>query len=295
MKKKGFNWLSYENAPQAMSIDSRKRFNYDIFSARTGNIYTTSLLKQWTDWSLGFSSRPDEIWYDNKRFYDPFRPIVEPNGFDTKEELMSNRNTTINAFKDCIVNADYFVFTLGLTESWFSADSGLEYPMCPGTAAGIFDQSKHVFENQKFAKILENLETAIKQMRLINAKLKFILTISPVPLTATKSDKHVLVATMQSKSILRAVASQLSDEIDYVDYFPSYEIINSPVFKGTFFEPNLRGVNPVGVKFVMDNFFDCLTSKYGNYMESKSINQETVKTSDDVLCEEEMLEVYGKR
>jgi hypothetical protein len=100
---------------------------------------------------------------------------------------------------------------------------------------------------------------------------------------------------MQSKSILRAVASQLSDEIDYVDYFPSYEIINSPVFKGTFFEPNLRGVNPVGVKFVMDNFFDCLTSKYGNYMESKSINQETVKTSDDVLCEEEMLEVYGKR
>jgi hypothetical protein len=66
--------------------------------------------------------------------------------------------------------------------------------------------------------------------------------------------KHVITATIESKSILRAVAGQVASHSKVVDYFPSYEIINSPVFKGMFFEPNLRNVNPHGVNIVMNSF-----------------------------------------
>tara|TARA_R110002167_G_scaffold95571_2_gene254313 strand:- start:4296 stop:5372 length:1077 start_codon:yes stop_codon:yes gene_type:complete len=293
LEKKEFSWKSFERPPYGMTSNSQKSFNYDVFSARTGNIYTTSLLNQWTEWSLGQKPLPTLTWQQQERHYDPFRPVVENSGFADQIELYASRKTTISAFSNCITQADYFVFTLGLTESWFDRDSGLEYPMCPGTAAGTFNKDKHMFENQNFEKVKKILVNAISLMREANHRIKFILTVSPVPLTATNSGEHVLVATMKSKSILRAVAAQLTEEYDFVDYFPSYEIINSPVFRGAFFEPNLRSVNHIGVDFVMDTFFSGLTEKFGSYIHLKHNLLSDEKAEDDLLCEEELLDNAG--
>jgi hypothetical protein len=137
-------------------------------------------------------------------------------------------------------------------------------------------------------------------MKKVNPQLRFILTVSPVPLTATKSGNHVAVATMASKSILRAVTEELMSHVD-VDYFPSYEIINSPIFKGTFFEPNQRSVNPYGVKFVMDNFFECQRAEFGEQSSSaKTLKREGIQSAAfatekyDEQCEEALLEAFGK-
>ena len=301
LKSRGFNWFISEQAPQGCSQALIKKYNYNIFSARTGNIYTTSLLKQWTEWALDKKPVPSEVWEKDGRFYDPFRPHIEPNGFESIEEIKKSQAQTIQSFKESIIQSDYFVFTLGLTESWFNKEQGYEYPMCPGTVAGEFDEVNHQFENQQFEKIRGNLSDAMALMTEVNPKLKFLLTVSPVPLTATKSGKHVAVATMTSKSILRAVADQLATNRSNVDYFPSYDIINSPVFKGTFFEPNQRSVNPYGVNFVMDNFFTCLVDKFGD---DKSQSQETkVEKAEETnqqiyteeeFCEESLLEAFWK-
>lgn len=292
LQARGFNWYITEKAPFGLSDENKKRFSYDIFSSRTGNIYTTSLLRQWTSWALGHAPVPDETWQAEHRSYDPFRPVAEPDGFDNADEVARSRKETVAAFGRSIRSADFFVFTLGLTESWVHDRKGHEYPMCPGTAAGEFDKAVHQFRNQDFLTILENLRESMRLMRAVNPELRFILTVSPVPLTATMSGDHVLVATMASKSILRAVASQLISEDPAVDYFPSYEIINSPVFRGTFFEPNQRSVNPRGVEFVMDMFFNCLASKFGESKPRKS--KRHAKTSDE-MCEEELLAAFNPK
>jgi hypothetical protein len=271
LKKQGFNWHISETPPKGFSDAIAKKYNYNIFTARTGNIYTTSLLKQWTAWALDQNKVPCEVWEKDGRYYDPFRPRIEPNGFETVNEMRLSRSKTIDSFKKSIEQSSYFVFTLGLTESWFNKKDGYEYPMCPGTVAGKFEESKHQFINQDFGRIRSDLSDAMGLMKKLNPKLRFILTVSPVPLTATMSGKHVALATMASKSVLRAVTDQLAMNRGDVDYFPSYEIINSPVFKGAFFEPNQRSVNPYGVKFVMDNFFKCLSGKFGqNIVQAKS-------------------------
>ena len=292
LQNRGFNWLKTELPPYGLLSKNAKRFNYDVFSARTGNIYTTSLLKQWTEWALDKKPIPDECWIKDGRFYDPFRPRVEPNGFASREEARGSLLHTVKAFRQCIEQANFFVFTLGLTESWFNSTHGYEYPICPGTLAGEFNAIEHKFKNQNFNEILSSLVDATSMMKEINPSLRVILTVSPVPLTATNSGKHVAIATMASKSILRAVTDQLSTTDKNIDYFPSYEIINSPIFKGTFFEPNLRGVNPYGVNFVMDNFFKCLEEKFGKYPTSEAIPVE--QSAHENHCEEELLEAFAK-
>lgn len=304
LKARKYNWLNTECAPAGMQKPSESLFNYGIFSSRTGNIYTTSLLRQWTRWASGAGKIPEEVWRNGERFIDPFRPVVEPNGFRTLDELRRSQNHTVACFRRSIEEADFFVFTLGLTESWFHSKHGYEYPMCPGTIGGVFDPAQHTFVNQTFSQILEGMADSIQMMRKINPKIRFILTVSPVPLTATQSGKHVLTATMQSKSVLRAVAGQLADSRIRVDYFPSYEIISSPVFRGQFYESNLRSVTPAGVSFVMDSFFDCLASRYKSDPVRPGALQEVApigtaglasgnSREDDLHCEELLLEAFA--
>lgn len=305
--KRDMNWFDAEPAPAAVSDGLAVTFGYRTFSARTANIYTPSLLLQWLRWAFGDAEVPDEVWQTGDRFVDPFRPRIEPDGFDSPETVVRLRNQTLAALRDCVTKAKVFVFTLGLTESWFHKD-GYEYPMCPGTAGGSFDGAQHVFVSQRYTQVHGALEQAIALMRRHNPRLMVLLTVSPVPLIATNSGEHVLVATMQSKSLLRSVAWEVSASHDFVDYFPSYEIINAPSFKGMFFEPDQRSVNPVGVDFVMRSFFDARERKFGadampasrrapNDKDKAPAASEgaTRRRDADVVCEEEVLAAFGPR
>lgn len=296
LKERKYSWYCAENAPSGLSVENKKKFNYEVFSARTGNIYTTTLLQQWVDWALEYKTVPDEIWTKDGRFFDPFMPAIEPNGYATKDELLNARSGTINAFKDCLINSNFFVFTLGLTERWINVEKGYEYPMCPGTVAGDFDESTHHFSNLTYPQIRSSLVDVMHKIKKVNKSIKFILTVSPVPLTATMSNNHVVVATTGSKSILRAVAGNLSDKLRYVDYFPSYEIICTVHNRGIFYEANSRSVSMFGVNHVMDNFFGNLNSKFGK--SKATMSNVTNKTSsqeppNDTVCEEELLGAFG--
>jgi len=296
LSDRAFTWLITEPPPRGLSESNAHLFNYNVFSCRTGNIYTTSLLKQWVDWALGKVELPDEIWREGERCYDPFRPRIEPEGFISEEELILSRNQTITSFKAAINQADYFIFTMGLTETWANRKFGYEYPMCPGTAAGEFNKDEHVYSNQRTSQIIQALESAIDLMRQVNKKLKFILTVSPVPITATNSGNHVLVANMDSKSTLRAVAGQLSANRPYIDYFPGYELVNSPPFRGAFYGPNQRNVSSAGVNFVMDVFHHCLEKKYGPNEKSPDNKTSPADDTMDEICEEELLGAFeGKK
>lgn len=292
LAKRGYNWFITEKAPEGLTAEDKIKFNYDVFSCRTGNIYTTSLLNQWVKWALNKEPIPDEFWVKESRYYDPFRPNIEKNGFDSKEEMINSRNETLKSFNRIIKESDIFVFTLGLTESWFNKKGSYEYPMCPGTIAGEFDFENHEFLNQQVGFVQKNLNEALNLIRDNNPKIKVILTVSPVPLTATNSGKHVLVSTMYSKSILRAVAGQLANNRSFIDYFPSYEIINSAPFKATFFNPNLRTVNQVGVNHVMKSFFKEDTAEESIKLTDTKLKEK--QTNEDVVCEEELLAAFAK-
>ncbi|WP_424940031.1 GSCFA domain-containing protein [Aliiroseovarius sp. S253] len=299
---RGYCWFCTETVPRSASKELRKRYNYDIFSSRTANIYTTTLLLQWVKWALEDQPVPDEIWEKGGRFYDPFRPTIEPEGFASVEELLTMRRVLLEAFARSVTDADFFVFTLGLTERWINEPLNYEYPMCPGTVGGLFDPDTHSFDNLNHATVKEALSEVLDIFKVANPDLKVILTVSPVPLTATASDHHVLTATTYSKSVLRSVAGELSAERSNVDYFPSYEIITSPVFKGEFYAENLRSVRQDGVDFVMRSFFRDLNDAFGpaenravNSPPKDSIRGVQDKKDDTTVCEEELLAAFGPK
>ena len=293
---RGYGWYDAEPAPPFLTDVQAREFNYGIFSFRTGNIYTARMLNQWIDLALGAAGHA-EIWEQDGRFFDPLRPAIEPGGFADEDELRSARMVTATALRSAIEKASVFVFTMGLTESWINRRSRMEYALCPGTAAGKFDEKTHVFVNARHSKVMTGMTRALKRLRQINPKLKVLLTVSPVPLAATASGGHVLTATSYSKSVLRAAAGELAEAHDNVDYFPSYEIITHPVFRGMFFAPDQRSVEPEGVKTVMQHFFTEQSKAFGAEVTPRAPPEQSEAedglSHDDLKCEEVMLDAFA--
>jgi hypothetical protein len=251
----GMHWYDTEPAPPGLTRQQRRARQYGVFSFRTGSIYTAALLRQWLSWAMDPTAPPTEVWTEDGRAFDPYRPSVEPDGHADAEAVLAARRSTLAAIRGGLSGAGCLVFTLGLTETWFDRDDGTVYPTCPGTVRGTFDERRHGFRNATAAEVHDDLAAAITLARTDNPELRVLLTVSPVPLTATATGGHALTATTYSKSVLRAAAGQLADTHEHVDYFPSYELITGFPFRGAFYEPNLRTVTPDGVAFVMREFF----------------------------------------
>lgn len=300
LRERKMGWINAEPAPGRSPEALALRFNYGVFSARTGNIYTLRQLLQWLDLALD----PDhcagiETWMQEEegrpRYYDSLRPGVEPGGFASAAEALASRIGTARAFGNSIRAADVFVFTMGLTEGWENRDTGQVYPMCPGTLAGQFDPDLHLFKNYSYPEIAADFNIALKLLKALNPNIRVLLTVSPVPLTATATEAHVLLATTYSKSVLRAVAGDMAQTHPEVDYFPSFEVISGTPSGGAFYEDNLRSVRRDGVDIVMSYFFGGLNLGGAAVLRDDSTAarisaRQADEAADDLICEEMALE-----
>ncbi len=302
MRKHGFQVIDAEPAPPGLSPETAKEFGYGIYSARYANIYCVRQLLQLVQEAYGEFAPADPVWERGGRFYDAMRPSVEPKGLDSPDDVRRHRTQHLKWVRSVFEGADVLIFTFGLTEAWVHRESDTVYPTAPGTLAGQYDPKIHVFKNFNHAEIYADFLAFRAMLKHRKPSMKFLLTVSPVPLTATASPEHVLTATTYSKSVLRAVAGQLYNECDDIDYFPSYEIVTAPFSRGMFFEANLRAVNPGGVEQVMRTFFsehklDAQLQPLPAQRPRKPPGKQRRARQgsvDEVVCEDALLEAFNK-
>lgn len=288
-KARNFRFTDVEPAPPFLDAETADEFGYGQYSARYGNVYSIRQLLQLFARAEGTMDPADHVWMKDGRAFDPFRPTIQPGGFSSVAEMEADREYHLDQVQTLLAQTDLFVFTFGLTEAWVNKRDGAVLPSCPGTHAGTFDSDTYVFRNFRFAEVLQDAEAFIALARKHNPDMRFLFTVSPVPLTATATDQHVLAATTYSKSVLRAVCGELAMAHDYVDYFPSYELVASHPMRGIFYRPNMRNVAAEGVSRVMDIFF----AAHGDTGVPMTDQPDTpsVPTSDPA-CDEEILEFF---
>ena len=272
---------------QGLSPEEARARQFGLYSARYGNIYTARQLVQLTEEALGLRTPAEVCWRTPEgRFVDALRPQIEPGGFATETEVMEARRRHIEAVKRLLETAEVFVFTLGLTEAWFLKKDGGVYPLAPGVAAGAYDDARYGFVNFSAADVTADLERFVELTRGVNPSLRYILTVSPISLAATYEPRSVLVSTAYSKAALRVAAQAVYDAHDYVDYFPSYEIVTGPQTHGVYFEEDHRSVNAAGVAHAM-RLFDRHYLRGGRA--EPSPGKAAPLTASRVICDEELM------
>ncbi|MDQ2089793.1 GSCFA domain-containing protein [Marimonas arenosa] len=296
LKQRGFNYFVAETAHPIgnMVRDLAERHNYGTFSARYGNIYTTRQLVQLFDRAYGRFVPAEPNWSDESgRWYDPFRPSIEPGGFASEAELVADRDQHFAAVRRMFETLDVFVFTLGLTECWQARADGAAFPVCPGTIAGTYSDTAYEFVNLAVDDVVGDLRGFLDRLRQVNPAARVILTVSPVPLAATAEDRHVLVSTVLSKSVLRVAADVIEREFEHVGYFPSYEIVTSSANAHRNFAKDLRSVTDAAVNHVMSVFFSSVVGTGEALPASAPAAEEDfydrMEAAAKVVCEEEVL------
>ena len=268
-----------------MGAEEAKRRSFGVFSARYGNVYTARQLVQLMGRAFGDFEPTEKAWRrPDGRLVDPFRPLIEPDGYETEQEVENSRSEHLAAVRRLFETLDVLVVTLGLTEAWRSKRDGAVFPVAPGVVAGELNLAAHEFINFGSDEIARDLAEVLRRMAGVNPRAKLILTVSPVPLVATCENRHVLVSNTVSKSALRVAADAVCRDNDRVQYFPSYEIINSSFSRGAYFAENLRSVTPRGVDHVMRLFFRHLCPRMANFNHSNSTD---LLSGYDIVCDEE--------
>jgi hypothetical protein len=257
-----------------------KRRHSDSFGF--GNVYSSRHLRQWLEVAFGQYDFSNLTWqeYDGK-YVDLQTNLLEH--FESAEALLHNRSEIVQRIKRVISDSDLLIVTLGLTETW-ETPSGETLAMCPGTLKGAFDSDKHKFHNLNYSEVYDDLNNIEHLIRNFSDRTDLLISVSPVPLTATASEDHVLEATIYSKGVLRAAIGDIAKASKNINYLPSYELITH-INKGDYrFSDNLRSVSKAGINYVMDTV---LRSDYEVY------KKEIFSPLSEELCSDQQLENFN--
>lgn len=116
---------------------------------------------------------------------------MEPVGLSCPEEVEAQRRHHLGRIRQLVSATDIFVFTFGLTKAWRDRPSGTVFPTAPGTIAGAYDPDAFEFVNLTFADTLADFLAFRALVKRRRPEARFLVTVSPVPLTATASGDHM--------------------------------------------------------------------------------------------------------
>jgi len=158
----------------------------------------------------------------NGQWFDPHASFLRPRDLETALRHRQEINRATARIKEAAV----VIFTLGLTETWIDTVTGLSMNLPPHGKQFIANSERFQFVDYGYESILAEFLNMVDLIRrTCNPDMKFVLTVSPIPMAATWRLLDVMVAHTASKSVLRAVADEAQRQLDCVDYFPAYEIV----------------------------------------------------------------------
>jgi hypothetical protein len=183
----------------------------EVYISRLGDamVNTPSILGQF-QWALENKKQAEELWHGFQ---------AEGYGYDEAIRLRT---------RDIFLATDFFIVTLGLSETWYDAQTGATF--WRAVPEDAFDPARHKFRVQSFAQTKADIEEIHRLIRIHVPHAKVLFTLSPIPLAATFRPVSCLTANTASKAIIRAALDEFLREHDAelnrsLFYFPSMELV----------------------------------------------------------------------
>ncbi|MBO9669759.1 MAG: GSCFA domain-containing protein [Sphingobium sp.] len=143
----------------------------------------------------------------------------------SKETMFGMRRAVLNYMR-MIKDARVIFITLGLAEAWFDREFGIYMNTLPLKAVIDRYPGRFEFHVLEYGEIVQALRQILSLLDTYgHPDFRLILSVSPVALSATFTERDALIANTYSKSVQRAAAEVISREHPRVDYYPSFESI----------------------------------------------------------------------
>ncbi|QDK79909.1 GSCFA domain-containing protein [Spirosoma sp. KCTC 42546] len=162
----------------------------------------------------------------------------------TQNELRDKLAACLGQTADAIRKADYLFLTLGSAMVYRHIQTGKVVANCHKMPGSLFEKYLYQIDH-----IRDDLTRLLKTLHKVNAKLKVVLTVSPV-----RHTRDTLPLNSASKSILRVVTHELAVWNDWITYFPAFEFMMDDLRDYRFYEADLIHPNKQAHDYIFGKF-----------------------------------------
>lgn len=219
-------------------------------SAKWGTIYNSAGFYQVIKWAYGLSKPSIVCYQSGDRYRDAFREDIVYSEAEV-DNLQNIWGEHVKKSREALDSAKILILTVGLNEVFEYLPTGDYLHRNPWTLNPSVYKRKilSVEENLNF------LQLGVDILNKHNPDIKFIVSVSPVPLLRSFSKKnHVSAATSHSKSIIRVALEYLANNNHNVYYMPSFETVMYPGNSLSVWDNDGRHVSKQIVNKIMNVF-----------------------------------------
>lgn len=183
-----------------------------------------------------FAENADSSW-NHFDFHSKFNASSRP---ELEAELLAVYDKTFAVLRKCNV----LIITLGTANVY-------ELKANNQVVANCHKQPQQLFNKRLLTlkEIQRDFQQFYDLLRMVNSKVRVILTVSPV-----RHTRDGLQLNSVSKSILRTACHFIEQENQNVSYFPSYEIMLDDLRDYRFYKPDLIHPNEMAEQYIFERF-----------------------------------------
>jgi hypothetical protein len=223
------------------------------------NYFNSFAVRQEFDRIAGhWSQAADDYWIVKNNMFggasayqDPYKRLTFARSPEELHAVLGQINAAIDRAARA---ASIFLLTFGMTEVFRIKKNGRMAGQKPTYFGGGGAIETELYESG-YLENLDNVEAIRAIIKELNPAARIVVTVSPVPLERTFSNKDIVVANTEGKSILRAVLGEFERRHHDVTYYPAYEMVSS-LGEKAFMPGDLRHVNPSVVDMIMQSFIN---------------------------------------
>jgi hypothetical protein len=184
-------------------------------------VYTIPSMLQIFQYSLTQEVSNARLYAVGSEYRDLMRYRVAYKG--TREVAENDLHNHVAASHVAISQAKIFILTIGQNEQWVHRETGMVLAQRPDERLlPACELRQNSLEDN-----LRSLIEVVTIFKKLNPSGQLILTLSPVPSTATFFDTNIVQRSFYNKALLRIVIDEVVKRFSEILYFPSYEIVAS--------------------------------------------------------------------
>ena len=180
------------------------------------------------------------------RHYDFHSRFAHPDPTQAADQLKQQHQEGAKAVRQL----DILVLTLGTAYGYQLAKSGAWVNNCHKQPAALFDKKL-----SEVSTMTSDLRAVLLRLKEINPQLQVILTVSPV-----RHLRDGLLENQGSKARLLLTQEALTAELDFVHYFPAYEILLDELRDYRYYANDLLHPSALAIEIITDRFAQAFLS-----------------------------------
>ena len=161
-----------------------------------------------------------------------------------KNEALENINTSFATAQSFLKNTNRLIITLGTANVFVYKKTSEIVANCHKIPGNEFERKRLSIKT-----IVEKLSSAFEQLKHQNPDLQIISTVSPI--------RHIrdgLIENQKSKATLLLALEKISSNLDFVNYFPAYEILLDDLRDYRFYKVDLIHPSQMAVDYIWNLF-----------------------------------------